>query len=381
MRILFLSAANSIHTVRWVNALAKRGHEVHLVYNEGHDPECDKIDGRIELHSLKYSGAKGYYLNAVALKKLTRNVRPDVINVHYASGYGTLARRSKIGPYLLSIWGSDVYDFPYHGKINKYILRKNVENAKILASTSECMANQLRKVLEKPTLEIGITPFGVDLERFKMEGVPMKEDGTILIGNIKTLEPVYRIEDLINATRVLKNNLENKQLSDISNKIRVHIYGDGRLRGELEQLICKLSLEDTVYLKGRIPNEDVPDILNKFDVFCATSEKESFGVSVVEAMAMEIPVVVSDAEGFKEVVEDTKNGFVVPCGNIKVIAEKLERLVLDVRLREQFGKEGRKRVEKLYEWEKNVDTMEKLYKQLRELKKEKNYETNIIEKN
>lgn len=366
MKVLFLSAASSIHTVKWVNALAKRGHDVYLVYNKGHEPKGNQIDEKVKLCPLKYSGVFAYYLNAKELKEIERKIQPDVINVHYASGYGTLARRGRIGPYLLSIWGSDVYDFPYHGKINKYILRKNVENAKMLASTSECMANQLRKVLEKPTLEIGITPFGVDLERFRIEETLKREDETILIGNIKTLEPVYRIGDLINATRVLKDSLENKQLSDISNRIRVHIYGDGKLRGELEQLIVKLSLENTVYLKGRIPNAEVPKILKEFDIFCATSEKESFGVSVVEAMAMEVPVVVSDAEGFKEVIEDGKTGFVVSSGGIETIAEKLERLILDTDLRRTLGKAGRKRVEKLYDWEKNVDAMEKLYKQLRE---------------
>ena len=89
MKILFLSAANSIHTVKWINALASRGHEVYLVYNKGHEPKMDQINKNIHQHQLKYKGGVGYYLNAKELRKLKKEISPDIINVHYASGYGT----------------------------------------------------------------------------------------------------------------------------------------------------------------------------------------------------------------------------------------------------------------------------------------------------
>lgn len=364
MKILFLSAANSIHTVRWINSLTERGHEIYLIYNEGHNPKENVINNKVHLHPLKYSGGKGYYLNAKELKKLEEQIKPDVINVHYASGYGTLARRSNIGPYLLSVWGSDVYEFPYLSKVNKYILKKNVKHAKMLASTSECMAEHLRKVLDDPYLQIGITPFGVDMDCFKVSD-SNDNNNQIIIGNVKTLEAVYRICDLIDAFKLLKENLQKKGMRELADKIKVLIYGDGNLKDELSRQIKELSLENCVYLKGKIPNTEVPKALQQFDIFCATSEKESFGVAVVEAMAMEKPVVATDAEGFREIIIDGETGFIVEKKNISQMAERLEQLVLDKKMRQTFGKAARKRVEELYDWEKNVDTMETLYKQLK----------------
>ncbi len=64
MKIMFVSAANSTHTVRWVNALAERGHEVYLVSNRGHEPKEDALNSRVKLYLMKHSGGKGYYLNA-----------------------------------------------------------------------------------------------------------------------------------------------------------------------------------------------------------------------------------------------------------------------------------------------------------------------------
>ena len=67
MRILFLSNAASIHTVRWVNALSERGHEVHLVYKFDDEPKENKINESVSQHKLQYSGTKGYFLNAIQL--------------------------------------------------------------------------------------------------------------------------------------------------------------------------------------------------------------------------------------------------------------------------------------------------------------------------
>lgn len=366
MKILFLSAANSTHTVKWVNALAERGHEVHLVFNKDHSPIYNQIDESVQLHPLNYGGAKGYYLNSLQLNRITKNIRPDVINVHYASGYGTLARWSRIPPYLLSVWGSDVYEFPYRSKINNYILKKNIKHAKMLASTSECMAEQLKNVVGDSTLDIAITPFGVDLHQFSGKGSKKKTNNEIIIGNIKSLKRVYRIDILIQAIRILKDafKLENKQ--DIANRLKVYIYGDGELKESLRELIEELNLGRTVFLRGWIPNTEVSSVLQQFDIFCATSESESFGVAVVEAMAMEKPVVVSDAQGFQEVVQDGVTGFIAAGGTPEKIAEYLKRLILDEDLRKQMGTAGRVRVEKFYDWNKNVSTMERIYQELKE---------------
>ena len=86
---------------------------------------------------------------------------------------------------------------------------------------------------------------------------------------------------------------------------------------------------------------------------------------------MSLPVVVTDTDGFKEVVADGENGYIVPIGNEKAIALKLQELIIDRKKRECMGKAGRKRVEELYDWEKNVDTMEKLYEEVRVKKSER----------
>ena len=362
-KIMFISAANSIHTIRWVNALSK-WFEIHLVYCKGHSPQIDKPLECVQLHELKHKAPLGYYLNAVQLKKIYDKILPDLINVHYARGYGTLARIAKIGPILLSVWGSDVYDFPNESSINKKILQKNVYYADAIASTSYVMAKRLKEVVPDLEKQIYITPFGVDTDKFRK--FKTERNNLIVIGNIKTLEDKYGIEYGILAVKKLIENLQSKGKKDEASRIRMYIYGDGSKKKYLEQLIIDNNLKNIVFLKGKISNSLVPKALNEFDIFCATSviDSESFGVAVVEAMSCELPVVATDVDGFKEVMIENKTGYLVQRKNIDKIAEALQKLVENPEDRSKMGIEGRKRVEENYNWVDNVKKMKKIYEKL-----------------
>lgn len=362
MKVIFISAANSIHTIRWVNALSNREIEVVLISLKDHENAESNINKNIKIIYLPIKGTKGYYLNSFFINKIIKKEKPDLINVHYASGYGTLGRFIKFENKLLNVWGSDIYDFPNQSSLKKKILIKNLLAYKGIASTSYCMARETEKYIKNK--EIYITPFGVDIDLFKNLNYK-KDKNKIVIGIVKTLSPKYGIEYLIKAIKELENILEK----EISNKIEVHIYGKGNSEEELKQLTVDLNLEEKVKFLGFIKNTDVPKAINKMDIFVVPSLEESFGVAAVEAMACEIPIIVYDADGLKEVVVNNETGFVVSKKNYRAIAVKLKELILNEELRVEFGKNGRKRVLELYDWNNNVDKMIEIYKEIKNEKK------------
>lgn len=362
MKIMFLSSASSIHTVRWVNALAEKELEIYLVYIKGHAPK-EKIDKRVKLYQLPFGGNKGYYFNSILLKKLYKKVSPDVINVHYASGYGTLARISKIHPLLLNVWGSDVYAFPYQSKFNLKVIQKNLKNADFLASTSYCMADQVRNIIEDSNQQIFITPFGVDLSKFDPSLYPQKSSEKIIIGNIKTLEPNYGIEDLIDAANILIKKLKTSNHQELLEKIEVHIYGDGSQKVELEKKIINLGLEKKIYLKGKIEHSKVPEILSQFSIFCCTSHHESFGVSIVEAISMRIPIIATKVDGFLEILKEDY-GFLVPIRRPDIIAERLNDLLIHPKIYDECKKKINNIELKDYNFNNNILKMIEYYNEV-----------------
>ena len=359
MKIIFLGEATSIHTIRWVNSLSEKGIEVILVSLKGEVDIIGKINENVKVIYLPFGTKLGYYLNVFALKKIISKEKPDLINAHYASGYGTLGRLSGFNKKLLNVWGSDVYDFPNESKVKKRIIEKNLKSYTAIASTSYCMAEETKKYLEDKSKEIFITPFGVDTKKFKNLNIE-KNKNELVIGIVKTLTENYGIEYLIRAIKELENTL------DIENykKIRLLIYGKGELKNKLEALTKELQIEDKVIFKGYISNEDVPKALNEMDIFVVPSINESFGVAAVEAMACEIPVIASSVGGLKEVVVDNETGYLVSKKNCKEIADKLKKLILDKELRISLGKAGRKRVLENYNWDSNVEYMIKIYEEI-----------------
>ena len=365
MKILFISSAKSIHTQKWVNALFARGYEVHLAYNKNDlTYDMNFSDGIIH-HELPFSGTIGYFLNVFSLRKLYNEIKPNVVNAHFASGYGTLVNLSKIRPYILNVWGSDVYEFPEISMFHKMLVGNNLKNASLIASTSQVMAQRVKELLSSiNSNKVHTIPFGVDIEKFKR--INIKKDDRIVIGNIKSFKPIYGIEYLVKAIHHLKSMLLKSEHSSFFESLDVKIYGGGNTeeKQKIQMLIDSLDLSTTIKLYEPIPNSEVPSILEQFDIFCATSVQESFGVSLVEAMALELPVVATKVPGFVEVVENNKTGILVENKNPTSIANGLMELILNKEKRNSLGQNGREKVIKMYNFSDNVDSMIKLYDEL-----------------
>lgn len=360
LKIAFLAGQNSIHTVRWVNAMVDKVSELHLLTM--HQPS-DPINDRVKIHNLPYPAPHGYLLNSKPLKKLLADIQPDLLHVHYASGYGTLGRLSGYHPLLLSVWGSDVYDFPATSFLHRALVAANLKDADWVCSTSEVMAQQT-KSLGADIPNLSITPFGIDLDKFRP--LPSLRDNNYLtIGTVKRLTPKYGVDILIKAfAQARKTAIAN--YPELATKLRLTIVGDGTQRTELENLAKQLQIAEITNFVGAVPHQQVPEYLNQLDIYVAASrlDSESFGVAVLEASACGLPVVVSDAGGLPEVVQNKVTGYIAPKENVTATAEAILKLMLEESDRASMGAAGRQLVIDRYVWQENVELMREIYDRL-----------------
>lgn len=354
MKIMIIGNGKSVHIIRWVNSLCKNN-QVFLLTTSDQKPDKDSISSKIQVYNMPFKAPLGYYLNIFSVRRIINKIQPDIINAHYASGYGTLARIANIKPLVLSVWGSDVYTFPYKSTRHYKLVKKNLDCANIIASTSNCMETQIRKICSNDK-KIEITPFGTDIALFKMKS--NNKSSHFKFGTVKTLSKNYGIDLLIESYAIFIEKLNEK---GIKNNTSYDIYGEGPEFENLSNLIKMKGLDKYIKLKGYIKHEKLPQILAEFDVFLLGSEYESFGVAAVEAMSVGVPVIASNAEGFKEVVENNKTGFIIEKRLPSLFAEKMLELYLKNELRMNFSVNARIRVEKYYNWDDNVKTMINLY--------------------
>lgn len=357
MRILFLAAANAIHTVRWVNGLAARGHQIVLA--SAHAPR-EPLHPDVDYRRLPVPAPAGYFLNARPLQRLLREVEPDLMHAHYASGYGTLARLSGFHPTLLSVWGSDVYEFPETSAWHRRQLLKNLRFADQLASTSEVMARRTAELLAgQPASAIAVTPFGVDMNLF--QSAERLSSQPFCIGTVKTLAPKYGIDRLLRAFALAR-------LWGLPSAVRLRIVGGGPQEKELKQLAMSLHLGQVVDWLGPVPHAEVPQHLQQLDLYVALStvDSESFGVAVIEASACGLPVLVSDVGGLPEVVSDGRTGWVVSSDDLTAAAERMLWACQHPERARAMGQAGRAWVAARYDWAVCLDTMEALYQKMQQ---------------
>jgi glycosyltransferase involved in cell wall biosynthesis len=208
-------------------------------------------------------------------------------------------------------------------------------------------------VIDKP---VKVIPFGVNINNFKPKQVrSVFTPEHFVIGSVKPLEKLYNIDVLIKAFRALSFRFDH---------IRLLIIGSGSEENSLKKMSEDLQISDKVIFTGRVPFHEVSNYFNMINVLANLSEYESFGVSVIEAMACGLPVVVSDVGGLSEVVGNDSVGFKVPAGNVEETSDMLEKLILNKELCKTIGENARKHVIKNYNWEDNLNTMITEYKKL-----------------
>lgn len=357
-KILILGDANSSHILKWTSGIVSKGYPVKIFSLTPYSDGALKEKG-IEVRSSSYAG-KNKLLYPLAIDEvwqLIKEYKPDIVHAHYASSYGLLGALSGFHPFVLSVWGSDVFDFPRISPLHKRIFKFNLKKADKICSTSNMMREEIKKYTDK---DISVIPFGVDLNIFKPLYVHhVFEGNAIVIGTIKALEKKYGIEYLIGAFAILQKRIKGFSL-------KLLIVGKGSMDAILKEKVKDLGIQAETVFTGFVQPGEIPSYQNMLTipVFPSIDNSESFGVAAVEAMACEKPVIVSNVGGLPEVVENNVTGLIVSPANAEKLADAMETLVKDEQLRIKLGKQGRQRVERLYNWENNLDSMIRVYAEL-----------------
>lgn len=178
--------------------------------------------------------------------------------------------------------------------------------------------------------------------------------GTLLIGSVGRLDAVKDQAGLITAFGLLCG-----AESGLAGRLRLAIIGEGSKRQDLERQVERMHLGDRVRLPGN--REDVAALLAECDVFALSSLAEGIPLTILEAMAAELPVVATDVGGVCEAVVDGATGTLVPPSDPAALAAALGRYVRDGNLRQQQGRAGRERVESRFSVSAMVSAYTALY--------------------
>jgi glycosyltransferase involved in cell wall biosynthesis len=324
---------------------------------EIYHPRFFSIPGRKFFHirgELLYYSAKKFYDSFLAKNSF------DIIHAHQIIPDGVagsiLSRKYKL-PLVITVHGDDLYRSIPQSFLNLQKIQKVLGSVKMVGLVSLKLK-----------------------ELFTSYGFNLPEDRIKVIYNgvniPSSIPDVKWPDNQQHAIRILSvgHSIERKgfhlvmealtTLNQKYNNIFYYIIGDGvdfdffRAQAEFH------GISDITYFLGRKKNDEVFGYLKHADIFILPSWDEAFGVVYLEAMAMKLPIIATESEGFSEVIHHGKNGYLVKSKSVEQITNVLNTLISNSELRKQVGDLGYQTIINKFSWEKNAREYEKVFDEL-----------------
>lgn len=348
-------------------ALAKRGHQIHFISYAMPLRLNGGYDNNVFYHEVEMASYPVFefplYTPALASKmvEVATFEGLDLLHVHYAIPHATSAYLAKkmiqndnfrvtttlhgtditlvgLEPSFLSVMKFSIEKSDGVTAVSRYLREKTLTNYNIQK-------------------EIDVIPNFVDLEEYRHVDdscVRQKfqlQDRRILV-HVSNFRQVKRVQDVIRTFDIVRKKMPAVLI----------LVGDGPDRSNCEMLVRELGLQADVKFLGK--QLELTEILSAADLFLLPSQQESFGLSALEAMACEVPVISSSVGGLPELVVHNQTGYIAEIGDVERMGKYAIELLTNEPKRLLFAKEGRKRAEELFSLEKIVTEYERHYEKV-----------------
>jgi colanic acid/amylovoran biosynthesis glycosyltransferase len=281
-----------------------------------------------------------------------RQFDPDVIHAHWATYPSTaaLALGRLLGkPFGFTCHAHDIF-------VHDHLLREKIASAAVPVTISRYNVAWLTaQVTAQARDRMSVVHCGVDLPTWAFKEEGRAEDLILTVGR---LDPIKGFEILVDALG---------QLNGQGRRFRCRVIGEGPLRSALETRVDRQGLSGLVELVGARSQTEVREALSAATIFVLPSliapggDRDGIPVSLMEAMAAGAPVVSTRVSGIPELIEEEREGLLVPPGDSPALADALARLLDDAALRRRLATGARAKVERDFDAAREANKLLELF--------------------
>ncbi|PIF31273.1 protein involved in gliding motility RemC [Flavobacterium sp. 9] len=343
-KILFLGESYRADAITWMKGLKEFG-DFEICTWELQTPNNSKLN--------RFKRILEYIFSPISIRKTIREQKPDMIIAERTTSYGFLAAISGMHPIAIAqqgrtdLWPDGSILLPFKKIIQKYAFKKaDLIHAwgPVMTISMKAVGVDMNKVL--------VIPKGIDLSLF----FPSINNSSKIEAIVtRSLQPEYRHDSILKAFAIL-----NQKGIDFS----LTIVGDGTRLQFLKDLATALQIENKVIFTGRIPNTDLPKLLQQSNIYISMPITEGVSASLFEAMACNCYPVVSDIPGNQSWIKHRENGQLIEIDNIKMLAEELIWSFENIESRNNAILQNRKFVEENANYNINMKIIADKYHEL-----------------
>ncbi|MBN2816193.1 MAG: glycosyltransferase family 4 protein [Campylobacterales bacterium] len=319
------------------------GAEVFLMSHNGHRPTT--------LKEKVFFLYKGFKQNLIISK-------PDVVHVQYMNPGSIAIILFKILGVQKILATAHVPGHIYKNKFIPQFLTKYILEAFLCVSqaSEKAFFDTDAKIFTPESLQNGRKHFTIynciDIDNTK---IIAKQDNSFTLGVVSRLSPEKGIDVMLHAMTHLVKHFEN---------IRLLIVGDGKSRDTLHELAKDLNIKNNIEWVGLQPKENLKSFYQQMDIVVIPSRFEGFGLTAIEAMNYNIPVIASNVDGLTEVIEDNISGVLFPCEDSNELEKAIINLLNSSNKRHQLAQNAHKRVIQYFSYNSYKEKISQLYSEV-----------------
>lgn len=368
MRILYFSDNSSDHNRRFLEKLAGFGHEVFFLDAGNATEPGGWLPRGVRWVSHQRVVPRGadpgvYGTFLPEFQASVENLQPDLVHAGPVPGCGYVAALSGFHPLLVMSWGSDL--LLDAGRDAEWMRATAIalQGADGFMCDCDTVRQSAQGFAAFPDSRIAQFPWGIERGSFSPTGAAAGvgwEPETFRFVCTRSWEHLYAVDVLLEAFR---------RAHDRNSRLRLILLGDGSMADMVHEFISQHGLRQVVLTPGRISRPELSKWFRAANAYVSCARSDGTSVSLLEAMATGLPVLVTDIPSNREWVREGENGWLVNIDSLDDVAEKMLRTAaLKPSQREAMGAQNRNLVAERADWERNFPRLLNLYETLAKVK-------------
>ncbi len=373
MRVLYFSNGYSPHDHRFLAALAETEHQVFYLRLEGNQRQVEDRPVPSPIEQVQWAGGKGPFRwrdvpRLVSdLKRVLRQLKPDIAHAGPIQTCAFLVAITRFRPLLTMSWGFDVMQDAERNAWWRWVTRYTLRGSTYFVSDAVVTRDKAVAYGMNPDCT-AVFPWGVDLAHFrpvealrgssgglststKVSAAQVAENAPFTLFCNRSWEPRYGVDVLARAFAKVAQQRPNARLL---------LLGGGSQANVIRQILLSGHVLDRVQFPGQVSQSDLPRWYHMADLYISPSHVDGSSVSLMEALACGLPVLVSDIPANCEWVTDGRNGWLFPDGDADALASKIIE-VMEQSDTSSIRHAARQTAEDRADWSKNFAVLLKAY--------------------
>lgn len=357
-RVLYFSRDLTTHDFRFLTSLANTALDVYYLRLEKQNTSSqenslpEKVKILPGLTDDINNGSENFSLLVDQLREIIHQVNPDILHAGPIQSCGFLSALTGFSPLITMSWGSDILVASEKDFLWRWVTDYTLNKTSVLLG--DCQVVKMKAIqFGFSENRIVLFPWGIDLRQYQPgKNLQFRErlgwaDKFVLLSN-RSWERLYGVEIVAKAFVAAAQSKPN---------LRLILLGSGSQKKEITKIFEEAGMIDRVHFGGVVAQKNLPDYLHAADLYLSASFSDGSSVSLMEALACGLPVLVSDIPGNQEWIDQDRNGWIFETGNV----ENLKNSILEI-YKTQYklpiiSQEARKTAEKKANWEDNFQKL------------------------